>query len=90
MRVVAAFVWAVAGAAWALEEGGVGSLYDQYFPPLHPNCAQVSLQSLDELGKSWIGDHAYIWKDMCLQSNIQCFFAATESHRPLVAPRKPA
>ncbi|XP_027224057.2 type-2 ice-structuring protein [Penaeus vannamei] len=40
MRVVAAFVWAVAGAAWAVEEGGVGSLYDQHFPPLHPNCTQ--------------------------------------------------
>ncbi|XP_070001671.1 C-type lectin domain family 17, member A-like [Penaeus vannamei] len=38
--VVAAFVWAVAGAAWALEEGGVGSLYDGHFPPLHPNCTQ--------------------------------------------------
>ena len=48
MRVVAAFVWAVAGAAWALEEGGVGSLYDQHFPPLHPNCTQVSSLNKDE------------------------------------------
>ncbi|XP_063608250.1 uncharacterized protein LOC134782630 [Penaeus indicus] len=39
MRVVA-FLWAVAGAVWALEEGSVGSLYDQHFPPLHPNCTQ--------------------------------------------------
>ncbi|XP_037799150.1 hemolymph lipopolysaccharide-binding protein-like isoform X2 [Penaeus monodon] len=40
MRVVVAFLWAMAWAVWALEEGGVGSLYDQHFPPLHPNCTQ--------------------------------------------------
>ncbi|XP_047484628.1 perlucin-like protein [Penaeus chinensis] len=40
MRVVAALLWAVAGAVWALEEGSVGSLFDQHFPPLHPNCTQ--------------------------------------------------
>ncbi|XP_037799141.1 CD209 antigen-like protein C [Penaeus monodon] len=40
MRVVAAFLWAVAGAVWALEEGSVASPFDQHFPPLHPNCTQ--------------------------------------------------
>ncbi|XP_063608254.1 C-type lectin lectoxin-Enh6-like isoform X1 [Penaeus indicus] len=40
MRVVAALLWAVTGAVWALEEGSVGSLYDQHFPPLHANCTQ--------------------------------------------------
>ncbi|ROT86024.1 lectin E [Penaeus vannamei] len=40
MRVVVAILWAVAGAVWALEEDSVGALYDEHFPPLHPNCTQ--------------------------------------------------
>lgn len=42
MRVVAAFLWAVAGAVWALEQGSVSDLYEQHYPPLHANCTQVS------------------------------------------------
>nr|XP_027224051.1 uncharacterized protein LOC113816209 [Penaeus vannamei] len=61
--VVAAFVWAVAGAAWALEEGGVGSLYDQYFPPLHPNCAQ-SLTDLLLRQESQLRESAGILKEI--------------------------
>ncbi|ROT85479.1 C-type lectin 3 [Penaeus vannamei] len=63
MRVVAAFVWAVAGAAWALEEGGVGSLYDQHFPPLHPNCTQ-SLTDLLLRQESQLRESAGILKEI--------------------------
>nr|XP_027237395.1 uncharacterized protein LOC113828589 [Penaeus vannamei] len=62
MRVVAAFVWAVAGA-WALEEGGVGSLYDQHFPPLHPNCTQ-SLTDLLLRQESQLRESAGILKEI--------------------------
>ncbi|XP_042867308.1 CD209 antigen-like isoform X2 [Penaeus japonicus] len=37
---LAAFLWMVAGAAWALEGNSVGGLYEEHFPPIHPNCTQ--------------------------------------------------
>ncbi|XP_070001670.1 uncharacterized protein [Penaeus vannamei] len=64
MRVVAAFVWAVAGAAWALEEGGVGSLYDQHFPPLHPNCTQSLTDLLLLRQESQLRESAGILKEI--------------------------
>nr|XP_027237396.1 uncharacterized protein LOC113828590 [Penaeus vannamei] len=42
MRVVVSVFWMVAGTAWALEENSVDNLYDEHFPPLHPNCTQVA------------------------------------------------
>ncbi|XP_037799151.1 C-type lectin domain family 10 member A-like [Penaeus monodon] len=39
MRLTVAVLWAVAGTAWALENSE-NVLYDEHFPPLHPNCTQ--------------------------------------------------
>ncbi|XP_063599153.1 perlucin-like protein [Penaeus indicus] len=40
MRLVVSVFWMVIGTAWALEENSVDHLYDEHFPPLHPNCTQ--------------------------------------------------
>ncbi|XP_037799155.1 CD209 antigen-like protein C [Penaeus monodon] len=39
MRLVVVLLWTVAGTVLSLENGA-GSLYDEHFPPLHPNCTQ--------------------------------------------------
>ncbi|XP_042858508.1 uncharacterized protein LOC122244615 [Penaeus japonicus] len=40
MRLVVVFVWVVASMVLALGQDSAGSLYDEHFPPLHPNCTQ--------------------------------------------------
>ncbi|XP_070001604.1 type-2 ice-structuring protein isoform X1 [Penaeus vannamei] len=47
MRVVVSVFWMVAGTAWALEENSVDNLYDEHFPPLHPNCTQVASVNME-------------------------------------------
>lgn len=47
MRLTVAVLWAVAGTAWALENSE-NVLYDEHFPPLHPNCTQVCSLTMEE------------------------------------------
>lgn len=43
MGPTAVVLWMVAGTVRALGPQRVDSLYDEHYPPIHPNCTQVSL-----------------------------------------------
>ncbi|XP_063599152.1 type-2 ice-structuring protein-like [Penaeus indicus] len=89
MRLVVSVFWMVVRTAWALEENSVDHLYDEHFPPLHPNCTQsltdllllrqeVLLKELKEAEQVSIG----ILREMLHILTVKTSFMSTEVSCP--------